>query len=232
MSLQVVDRVPTLADQVYQSLRAHLRNSSVRGGQPIQEAQVAEQMGVSRTPVREALGRLANEGLLIQSRRSFVTPELTRKDVDDIYQIRFLVEPEAIRSVAARTADPLLRAPIEAAMAATVAADSSGDVKAFREANAMFRAAWLALVPNDRLVRIIDLHADHMQHVRALTLGTPEVRATVVRNLERVMAALRTGDGEVAAAAMLEHLAGAKRAYIAAVALDQDAARSSQGKTA
>jgi DNA-binding GntR family transcriptional regulator len=56
MSLQVVDRVPTLADKVYQSLRAHLRNSSVRGGEPIQEAQVAEQMGVSRTPVREALG--------------------------------------------------------------------------------------------------------------------------------------------------------------------------------
>ena len=145
MSLQVVDRVPTLADQVYLSLRAHLRNSSVRGGEPIQEAQVAEQMGVSRTPVREALGRLANEGLLVQSRRSFVTPELTRKDVDDIYQIRFLVEPEAIRSVAARTVDPILRAPIEAAMAATVAADSAGDVKAFREANAMFRAAWLGL---------------------------------------------------------------------------------------
>ena len=230
MSLPVVDRPPSLADQVYHSLRVHLRGGSIRGGEPIQEAQIAGQMGVSRTPVREALSRLVNEGLLIQSRRSFATPDLTRKDIDDIYQIRFLVEPEAIRSVAVRTVDPVLRAPIEAALAAAIAADLAGDVKTFREANAMFRTAWLALVPNERLVRIIDLHADHMQHVRALTLGASEVRTIVLRNLERVMAALRVGDSEAAAAAMLEHLAGAKQAYTAAVGLDQDAPQPDQEK--
>ena len=223
MNLPAVDRAPTLADQVYQSLRVHLRDSSIRAGEPIQEAQVAAQMGVSRTPVREALSRLVNEGLLIRSRRSFVTPELTRRDIDDIYQIRFLVEPEAIRLVAARTVDPVLRAPIEAAMAATIAADRTGDVKTFREANAMFRAAWLALVPNERLVKVVDLHAGHMQHVRTLTLGKPGIRAIVLHNLERVMAALRAGDSDAAAAAMLEHLAGAKRAYVAAVGLDENA---------
>jgi DNA-binding GntR family transcriptional regulator len=221
MPFPVVDRAPTLGDQVYQTLRTHLRHGSVAGGESFHEAQLAEQMGVSRTPVREALTRLANEGLLVQGRRSFMTPELTRKDLDDIYQIRFLVEPEALRSIAARTVDPVVRAPIEAAMAATVAADRSGDVKAFRDANARFRAAWLALVTNERLVKVIDLHADHMQHVRALTLGNPEIRAIVLRNLERVMAALRLGDSEAAAQAMLEHLAGAKRAYIAAVGLDE-----------
>lgn len=223
MAFSVMDRTPTLGDKVYQALRTHLRSGTVYPGESFHEAVLAEQMGVSRTPVREALSRLVNEGLLIQSRRSFVTPELTRKDIDDIYQIRFLVEPEAIRSVAERTVDPVQRAPIEAAMAATIAADRAGDVKAFREANAMFRAAWLALVTNERLVKVIDLHADHMQHVRALTLGAPEIRAIVLRNLERVMAALRAGDSEAAAAAMLEHLAGAKRAYVAAVGLDEDA---------
>lgn len=224
MDLPLVDRAPTLADQVYQSLRTHLRDSSFRGGEPIQEAKVAAQMGVSRTPVREALSRLANEGLLIQSRRSFLTPDLTRKDIDDIYQVRFLVEPAAVRSIATYTVDPIRRAPLEAAMAAAIAAHDAGDVQSFREANAMFRAAWLALVTNERLVRIIDLHADHMQHVRALTLGGSDVRALVLRNLERVMAALRNGDGEAAAEAMLEHLAGARHAYIAAVGLDQTGA--------
>lgn len=232
MNLPAVDRVPTLADQVYQSLRTHLRNGSLRGGEPIQEAQISAQMGVSRTPVREALGRLANEGLLIQGRRSFVTPELSRKDIDDIYQIRFLVEPEAIRAVAARTVDPVLRAPIEAAMATAIAADRSGDVNAFLEANAMFRAAWLALVPNERLVRLVDLHADHMQHVRTLTLDTPEMRDIVLRNLEQVMMALRVGDSEGAARAMLEHLAGAKRAYLAAVGLDRESPQPEQETTA
>ena len=82
MNLPAVDRAPTLADQVYQSLRVHLRDSSIRAGEPIQEAQVAAQMGVSRTPVREALSRLVNEGLLIQSRRSFVTPGLAAVGLD------------------------------------------------------------------------------------------------------------------------------------------------------
>lgn len=228
MTLPVVDRVPTLGEQVYHALRKHLRNDSVRPGDSLHEADLARQMGVSRTPIREALSRLANEGFLIQGRRNFTAPALTRKDIDDIYQIRFLVEPEAIRSIAARTVDPVVRAPIEAALAATIAADHSGDVKAFREANAMFRSAWLALVPNERLVKVIDLHADHMQHVRALTLGTPEIRTIVVRNLERVMAALRAGDSETAAEAMLEHLAGARRAYIVAVRLEQDTPQAGQ----
>jgi len=199
----------------------HLRQGFVRPGEEVSEAQLAEQMGVSRTPVREALVRLTSEGLLIQGRRSFTTPTLTRKDIDDIYQIRFLVESEAIRSVAVRAIDPVLRAPIEAALAATLAADQAGDTEAFRETNAMFRMAWLALVPNERLVKVINLHADHMQQVRTLTLGDPEIRAIVVRNLQKVMAALRTGDSEAAAAAMLEHLAGAKRAYLSAVGLDE-----------
>lgn len=230
-AIGAVGRAPTLGDQVYQSLRWHLRQGSVRAGDEFSEAQLAEQLGVSRTPVREALARLTSEGLLIQGRRSFTAPKLTRKDIDDIYQIRFLVEPEAIRSVAVRTIDPVLRAPIEAALAATLAADRAADAEAFREANAMFRKAWLALVSNERLVKVIDLHAGHMQHVRALTLGSPEMRTIVVRNLQQVMAALRIGDSEAAAAAMLEHLAGAKRAYIAAVGLDNDAPQPDQEKT-
>ena len=231
MSLPMMDRTPTLGEKIYQALRAHLRSGAIDPGESLQEAQIAAQMGVSRTPVREALGRLVNEGLLIQNRRSFVTPELTRKDIDDIYQIRFLVEPEAIRSVAVLTVDPVLRAPIEAAMAAVIAADRANDAKTFREADAMFRAAWLTLVSNERLVKVIDLHANHMQHVRALTLGKPEIRAIVLRNLECVMAALRAGDSEAAAEAMLEHLMGARRAYIAAVGLEHDAPQPDQEKT-
>jgi len=90
----------------------------------------------------------------------------------------------------------------------------------------------IALVPNERLVRLVDLHADHMQHVRTLTLDTPEMRDIVLRNLEQVMMALRVGDSEGAARAMLEHLAGAKRAYIAAVGLDRESPQPEQETTA
>ncbi|MCZ7655649.1 MAG: FCD domain-containing protein [Rhodocyclaceae bacterium] len=124
--------------------------------------------------MREALTRLASEGLLASDGRSFVVPSLTLSDVDDIYEVRFLIEPAALRRVAELTTDPGVRAPIEEALAAAEAAFRAGDADAFREANIRFRNAWKDLVPNRRLVRAIEQYADHMMRIRALTLGDAE----------------------------------------------------------
>lgn len=218
-SLKPVERPLALGEQVYHTLRTHLRNGLIVAGQPLQEVQLAEKLGVSRTPVREALTRLASEGLLASDGRSFVVPALTLDDVDDIYEVRFLIEPAAIRRVAEFTTDPAVRAPIEDALAAAAAANKSGDADAFRETNVRFRSAWLALVPNRRLVKVVEQYADHMQHIRTLTLGSAKVRAIVLKGLRRITAALAAGDGDTAAAAMHDHLMEAKRAFIAAVGL-------------
>ncbi|HRP96564.1 MAG TPA: GntR family transcriptional regulator [Rhodocyclaceae bacterium] len=215
--LESVERQPALKDRVYQMLRSHLRRGTIAVGQPLQEAPLAEQLGVSRTPVRQALTRLAGEGLLVSDGRSFVVPTLTRTDVDDIYEIRFLIEPAAMRRIAPLTADAAVRAPIEQALAAARTAHEAGDTGAFREANVRFRAAWLALVPNRRLVHVIEQYSDHMQHIRTVTLGEARVRAIVLNGLTQITRALAAGDGEAVAAATLAHLGEAKRAFIAAV---------------
>ncbi len=220
-SLEPVDRPVALGEQVYHTLRTHLRNGAIVAGQPLQEVPLAKQLGVSRTPVREALTRLASEGLLVSGGRSFVVPSLTLEDVDDIYEVRFLIEPAAIARVAECSADPELRAPIEEALAAAFAAHRAGDTESFRETNVRFRSAWLALVPNPRLVKVIEQYADHMQRIRALTLDDAAIRAIVLRGLERVTVALRRGDSPGAAAAMREHLAQARHAFIVAIGLDR-----------
>ncbi len=220
-SLEPVDRPVALGEQVYDTLRAHLRDGAIKAGQPLQEVQLATQLGVSRTPVREALARLASEGLLVSGGRSYMVPELTLADVDDIYEVRFLIEPAATRRVAQRTADPAVRAPIEAALAEARAAHRAGDAEAFRESHVHFRSAWLSLVPNRRLVKVIEQYADHMQRIRALTLDDPAIRAIVLEGFQRVTEALRAGDGDAAAAAMRAHLVEAKRAFVTAVGLDK-----------
>ena len=218
--LRPVERAAALADQVYEALREQLRSGTIGAGAPLQEVRLASQLGVSRTPVREAMARLASEGLLAAHARSFTVPAPTVADVDDIYEVRFLIEPAAMQRIAARTFDARQRAPIDAALADAVAADRAGDATAFRDANVRWRAAWLALVPNPRLVRMIQLYADHMQHIRALTLDRAEVRTIVLRGLERISAALAAGDGDAAADAVREHLQHAKDAYVAALGLD------------
>jgi DNA-binding GntR family transcriptional regulator len=208
-----------LGELVYTSLQRHLRSGAIAAGQPLQEVQLAEMLGVSRTPVREAMTRLASEGLLTTEGRSFVVPELSLADVDCIYEVRFLIEPAALRAIAAFTADPAVRATIDAELAAAVAAHEAGDAEAFREAAARFRAAWLALVPNPRLVRVIEQYSDHMQHIRWMTLGDKKVRAIVLKGLMQVAEALAKGDGDAAAAAMQENLRQARKAFITASGL-------------
>ena len=220
-SIKPLQRPLALGDQVYQTLRAHLRDGTIVSGQPLQEVQLAEKLGVSRTPVREALTRLASEGLLASDGRSFIVPALTLKDVEDIYEVRFLLEPAAVRRVAELTTEATVRAPLDEALADAIAAYKAEDADAFREANIRFRNAWIALVPNRRLVKAIEQYADHMMRIRALTLGDPKIRNIVLKGLKRIAEALAAGDGEIAAEAMRDHLGEAKRAFITATGLDK-----------
>jgi len=220
--LHPVKRPAALGDLVYASLQQYLRSGAVAPGQPLQELHVAEMLGVSRTPVREAMMRLSSQGLLDADGRSFSVPALTLADVDHIYEVRFLIEPEALRAVAAAAADRSVRAPMDRALAAAVAAHRVDDADAFREAAAAFRVAWLALVPNPRLVRVVEQYSDHMQHIRAMTLGDPEVRGIVLKGLKQIALALAKGDGDAAAAAMHENLRQAKKAFIRASGLDKE----------
>ena len=209
--LQALKRAEPLGDRVYATLREFLRAGRIPTGQPLQEAALAAQLDVSRTPVREALARLASEGLVVAEGRSFALPSLSVGDIEDIYALRFLLEPEALRLVAASKPDRKALAPLRAALDDMAAKHEAGDGAAFMEANYRFRDAWTALVPNKRLVRAIHLYADHVRYLRAFTLDGAAVREVVLKVLKQLAAALAAGDGDAAAQAMRAHLDNAKR---------------------
>lgn len=214
VKLEVLERAQPLGDRVYGTLREYLRSGRIRSGEMLQEASLAAQLGVSRTPVREALARLASEGLVVSEGRSFIVPSLSDQDVDDIYALRFLLEPEALRLVAAGAGDPERLAPLRRALEDMARADRAGDGTAFMDANYRYRDAWTALVPNRRLVRAIELYADHVRYLRAFTLDDAAVRGVVLRGLKRLLDALEARDGEAAAKAMHAHLASAKQILV------------------
>lgn len=210
-SLKTLERPQSLADKVYGSLRELVCSGALPSGHPLQEVALANQLGVSRTPVREALARLASEGLLESEARSFVVPSLSEADIDDIYELRLLLEPEALRQVATRIADRKQLNPIREALAAMVEADKADDAAAFMDANYRFRDAWMGLMPNRRLLRAIELYADHVRYLRALTLGDRRARSVVLKGIRNLATALAAGDGPASAAAMHAHLLEAKR---------------------
>lgn len=215
-TLKALDRPPSLRDRAYDSLREYLRSGALVGGQPLQEDRLATLLGVSRTPVRDALTRLASEGFLESDGRGFVVPSLTEEDVEDIYELRLMLEPEALRGVVARIGDRTLFQPLHDSLAEMETADAADDAQAFMDANYRYRAAWMALVCNRKLLRAIELYADHVRHLRSLTLDNREIREVVLRGLRRLAAAMEAADGDAAAAAMRAHLLEAKRILLEA----------------
>jgi DNA-binding GntR family transcriptional regulator len=207
--LKPLDRPAGLADQVYKTLREYLGSHVIVPGQRLQEAPLALQLGVSRTPVREALARLESEGLIAADGRSFTVPVLSDADVDEIYELRGLLEPAALAQAAA-AADPGALLRIAAALQDAEAADGSGDADAFIEANARFHAGWHDLVANRRLLRAIALSAGHVRYLRVLTLNNAAARKAALSGMKRILAALKKRDGERAVRVMREHLRAAR----------------------
>jgi DNA-binding GntR family transcriptional regulator len=209
--LKPLVRSTALRDQVYERLRESIRAGRIRPGERLQEIALAAALGVSRTPVREALALLARDGLATAQGRGFVVSGLSADDIDDIFELRRLLEPAAARD-AAGAVTPTGVAALRAAVAASHAAHDAGDVDGFMAANAEFRAAWLALVPNQRLVRAVRLYDDHVESLRVLTLSAPRVRLVALAGLAELTDAIAAGDGERAASAMSAHLAKAEAA--------------------
>jgi DNA-binding GntR family transcriptional regulator len=214
--LQPVERVATLGDRVYDLLRDYLRSGQVRWGEPLREATLAGRLGVSRTPVREALARLVSEGLIEAHGRSFTVPSLSSEDLDDIYDLRLLLETEAVRQAAARPDGATGIAEGRRALQQARAAQILGDAEGFIAANSRFRSAWLGMVRNRRLVRTVLFYADHVRALGLLTLGDPQRQKVVLQGMSDILDALERHDPSGAVEAMRRYLGISRSAMLQA----------------
>ena len=207
-------KADSLREQVYHELRGALRNGMIGSNRTATERDLAEQLGVSRTPVREALVLLKHEGLISSTTRGFSPPQLSSRDIADLYEIRRMLEPGALASTIDHLSAHDFRM-LRQLLSEQEAADAKGDVHAFAAANSNFRAAWLNAVPNLQLRTLIERHDDHVRWLRQVTLHDVKVRRKVITGLQKILAALRDGKPPAVAAAMLAHLDAAERALIA-----------------
>lgn len=214
--LQPVERSVSLSERVYDMLREYLRSGQVRWGESLREAALATRLGVSRTPVREALARLASEGLVEAHGRSFTVPELTEDDLQDIYEMRVLLEKEAVRQAAGRTNGNEGVGAIKRALEQAEAAHERANAEGFIAANRAFRAAWLSLVRNRRLVRAVEVYADHVRALQLLTLGDAQRQKAVLRGMKDILRAIDKRDADEAAAAMDRYLTLSREAMLRA----------------
>lgn len=187
-----------LTKQTYQVLKDRILRRQLQPGERISVDEIARHLGVSRTPVTDALKRLAVEGLVdIVGRRGTFVSSLTALDVAELFDVRAIVELYAAhRILQDGKVDEFLRR-TEALMEAMRHASESGDYRdypAFMEADRDFHLVLVELTGNSRLSEVYAGLNVHIQVSRAHYLSTVEDALQALHEHDAILAAFRSGD--------------------------------------
>lgn len=145
-----------LREEITETLRAAVISGELRPGVVYSAPSLAAQFGVSATPVREAMLDLAGEGLVdIVRNKGFRVTELSEKDLDDLSELRALIEVPTVRRIAAAGVDPAVLAQLRPLAAEIEAAAARGDLIAHVTADLEFHLRLLALAGNAHLVETV-----------------------------------------------------------------------------
>ncbi len=207
---------PVLPLENHQSLRerivARLRQAIIAGDLPpktrLMEPELARRLGVSRTPLREAIRHLEAEGLLAAVPRvgTFVT-EVSPRDVEDTYAIRGVLEGLAARQ-AAENPDPAKAGQLRAILAEL--ARKTSDYRLYHAAAGRFHEAIFLLSGNQRLQAMYHSLIHQVARFRTLSLAVPQRPSVSYREHRRIAEAILRGRGAEAERLMRAHIEGAR----------------------
>jgi DNA-binding GntR family transcriptional regulator len=177
-------------------LRAAIIGGELRPGQRVPQEDVADRIGVSVAPVREALRVLEQEGQVTYlPRRGYFVTELRIEDLEEIYALRQMLEERAVRHALPTIDDDDLQR-IDAAARDCVDAAAAGDVAAELAANRRFHFALLDAPDQPHVMRLIRLLWDSTEAYRALYYNSPEERHESIDAHDRITKAVRERDAD------------------------------------
>jgi DNA-binding GntR family transcriptional regulator len=196
----------SLEESVYEAVRDGIISGELLPGDPLVEAQLSADMGISKTPVREALIRLARDGLVVQElhRRSRVaTP--TEEDVRQACEIRRWVETE-IAAQAARDAPPELIEQLEASVAESERALKRSDSRRWATAIEAFSDALMDHAGNRYAADLLQRMRNILSLIANVSQVAPGRRSRSIDEHRAILEAIRQGDPKAAAKATRAHL--------------------------
>jgi DNA-binding GntR family transcriptional regulator len=209
--VRLTANAPVAPASTYQQLacdyvKSRIMNLNLKPGAYLTDSQIATEVNISRTPVREAFHRLEHEGLLVnQARRGWQVYTLSLQDIDQIFDIKEVLEGMTACQ-ASRCQDENLRAALERALQCMIAASQNGAADAWHQADTDLHDTVFAMSGNERVARIVQNLNDQWHHVR---IGFIALEGRMQRSSaehEVIVAAILAGDGETAESLMRSHL--------------------------
>ena len=213
-----VERPPTLADRAYAALRDRLVTLQIRPGEPIDDDLIAGDLGVGRTPVREALKRLEDDRLVVAyPRRGTFATTVDITDLTHLNEVRLQLEPQAARRAAERaSADERNEMSDLVSRVVALEGPAVDRIELMRLDLAVHRAIYHA-AGNPHLEDVlVRCHALATRIFCLLLDRLPNV-ATHVNEHAALLEAIISGDAEAAATLAREHVTGFERGVRAVI---------------
>ncbi|MBP2323003.1 DNA-binding GntR family transcriptional regulator [Kibdelosporangium banguiense] len=202
-------RPPTAQEFVLAELRRAILTGEMAPGTPIRQDALAEHLGVSRVPLREALRTLEGEGQVIyRPHRGYHVADLSLDDLLEVYRIRELLETEAtLRAVPLMTPEDIDR--LEQSDADIQTAAAANDIVGMAAANRQFHFTVLEASGMPRLTRLVRVLWDATDAYRSLYYSSPANRDRVHSEHKAIIAAIRSGSADEVVRLWNQHRAGA-----------------------
>ncbi len=212
--LTPVETLPSLRDRVYHTLKQYIVNQRLKPGSKLSVPRLAQQLAVSRTPVKEAIERLGQEGLvtMLPNRGAFVAI-IRAQDVGEIYQMREMLEGLASR-LAVQKMDRGLLAELRRLLIEGEAVVRRGDIASHTRIDLEFHRLIRERAGNRRLVRALDNLQDQIRVVFRTSATIPGRMAMAIEEHHRILEALESADADRAEEATRDHVRRIREAVL------------------
>lgn len=210
-----------LRDVVFNTLRQAILKGELKPGERLMEIALAEKLGVSRTPIREAMRKLELEGLVVMiPRRGAQVANITEKDLNDVLEVRIALENVAIEKACTRMSEEdmgrlwLAAKEFERIMA-------EGNLVRLAEADVAFHEIIYRASDNKRLNQVLNNLREQIYRYRVEYLKEEETRNVLVKEHEELTKAIRERDVKKAQEISFRHIENQRRAIIQSIEAEE-----------
>ena len=201
-----MDEYLPLRDVVFNTLREAILRGDLKPGERLMEIQLANKLGVSRTPIREAIRKLELEGLVLMiPRKGAEVAQITEKSLRDVLEVRRALENLAVQLACLRMS-PQTLADLKAAARAFEEILGGEDVTAVAEADEAFHDVIYMATDNQRLISLLNNLREQMYRYRVEYLKKKECHKQLLWEHQEIIRAIEAGEIDVATKITEQHI--------------------------
>lgn len=201
-----MDEYLPLRDVVFNTLRQAILRGELKPGERLMEIQLANKLGVSRTPIREAIRKLELEGLVLMiPRRGAEVAQITEKSLRDVLEVRRALEELAVQLACLRmTPEDVTKLKYAATEFENVLGDE--DITVVAEADVAFHDVIYLATDNERLISLLNNFREQMYRYRVEYLKKKEFHKKLLKEHQEIIRAIENGEAELATKITSEHI--------------------------